>query len=137
MFPAQHADVMVDPRSPSAGITRTPVTLMDEVPAVQGNVDLDGLIQVLNFTDLDNLSLSDIESPSEDEMEVEQKQPEVVPIVSVPKEEVKTVSAPPSTNNTPNKSKSSQKGSDENNGSLNVSKSSPGGLLARPRVPFG
>ena len=73
-----------------------------------------------------------------DEAEVVEKQlPEVPAVIPVAKEEIKTVAAPPSASTTPNKSKSFQRGSDENNGSLNVSKSSPSGLLARPRVPFG
>ena len=54
----------VDPRSPSFGITRTPVNpTVYQVPFVEVNneKEQEGLIQVLNFADLDCLSLSNIE----------------------------------------------------------------------------
>ena len=57
-------DGPMDPRSPSFGITRTPVNpTVYEIQDVEATneKEREGLIQVLNFADLDCLSLSNIE----------------------------------------------------------------------------
>ncbi len=66
-----------DPRSPSFGITRTPVApaLESETKALIQK-EREDLIQVLNFTDLDCLSLSNIE---EDSSLITEEVPEEVP----------------------------------------------------------
>lgn len=139
--------VAVDPRSPTAGITRTPVALDVAAKHLEGpgvEKGLEGLIQALNFTDLDNLSLSDIEEPAEEEA--------LTPTIVAPLAMEETldltssmiIPAAPSITSTPsrtpNKSLSSsskaRRGSDEN--SFSNGKNSTGSVLsARNRVPFG
>ena len=144
--PSFHLPIAVDPRSPTAGITRTPVAMdtaakFPDAPAV--DKELEDLIQVLNFTDLDNLSLSDIEAPEEEE-----EAPASTNLAPIAPEETLdlssslAVSAVPSITSTPsrtpNKSSSSKarRGSDENSFTTGKSPTS-NAVLARTRVPFG
>lgn len=151
-----------DPRSPSCGITRTPVYptyQLGKEPAIEK--EREELIQVLNFTDLDCLSLSNIEedlsvSTEEDKLIVntelygnteQVEHLENPELISTPAEEILNISSSIiAVSSTPKPSpvkplikvKRAAVIVDEN--SLTKSNSPLSGVnvpLVRPRVPFG
>jgi hypothetical protein len=153
----------VDPRSPSFGIIRTPVNpTVYKIPDVlEASIEKEreGLIQVLNFADLDCLSLSNIE---EDDSIVSGEVPArmVIEDLSVPmitdelpapfiEETLDFSSLVIAASSTPTSSpvKISSKSRrtvtnnvviDENSfGKSNSPVNGGNSLLARPRVPFG
>jgi len=121
-------EVPADPRSPSVGITRTPV-LQCFQPTETSEKEDKGIVQTLNFPELDSLSLSNIE---EDDVSVIETSSN---LETKSVEELIDFSSSSVTASTPTKTSTKIANKDKENSIVKTH--SPSSLTPAKRVPFG